>query len=164
MEKAKLCELLGLDLESTEEQIAAEIIKIKTAATDSTTQIEAANAEAEDAKKKEEEKEEAFANERKSRIALILDNAIAGGNITPAMRPAWKKKLEANIGTGALALANEQTIKTKSVSAGLSPERTANTSGILALANEKMADCKGLTFEAAWAQVKKERPDLFGPQ
>ena len=52
---------------------------------------------------------------RKSRIALIL--AIAS---LPAMRPAWKKKLEANIGTGALALANEQTIKTKSVSAGLS--------------------------------------------
>lgn len=54
---------------------------------------EAAEAEAEEARKKREEAETALANERAARIALVLDGAISSGNITPAARPAWEKRL-----------------------------------------------------------------------
>ena len=160
MDKAKLCELLGLDINSTEEQIAAEITKNKAAAADASTKIEAANAEAADAKKKEEEAATGLANERKSRIELILDNAVAGGNITPAMKPAWFKKLTGDLDNGVVALANEKAFKTKSETTGLNPERTT-APNLVALANEKMGKQPGLKFDQAWAQCKAEHPELF---
>ena len=161
MDKAKLCELLGIDPNSTEEQIAAEITKNKAAAANATTQIDAANAEAADAKKKLDAEKTACANERKARIALLLDNAVAGGHITPAMKPAWQKKLEADLDGGVLALANERAMKTKAETDGLNPERTQAKPDLVALANEKMAKQPGLTFEHAWARCKQEHPDLY---
>lgn len=162
MDKAKLCELLGIDANSTEEQIAAEITKNKAAAANATTKIDAANAEAVDAKKKMDAEKTACANERKARIALLLDNAVAGGHITPAMKPAWQKKLEADLDGGALALANERAMKTKAETDGIDPARRADpTPSALALANEKVA--RGMSFDEAWATLKRERPELFAP-
>ena len=169
MEKDKLIQLLGLAPDATDEQIAAAIQKgaealkaADTAAKNAQTKVEAAQAEAEAAKKKEDEAQQAFANERKARRDLILDQAIAGGNITPAMRPAWEKRLDEDFETGRLALANERgAVKTKSALGDISPAKAAGAKpDLVALANEKMKARPGLSYTSAFAQAMKEHPEV----
>lgn len=169
MEKDKLIQLLGLAPDATDEQIAAAIQKgaealkaAESAEKDAATKVEAAQAEAEEAKKKQAEAEQAFANERKARRDLILDQAIAGGNITPAMRPAWEKRLDEDFETGRLALANERgALKTKSALGDISPAKAAGAKpDLVALANEKMKARPGLSYTSAFAQAMKEHPEV----
>lgn len=169
MDRDKLIQLLGLAPDATDEQIAAAIQKgaealkaADAAAKDSATKIEAAQAEAEAAKRKEEEAREAFANERRARRDLILDQAIAGGNITPAMRRAWEKRLDEDFETGRLALANERgAVKTRSALGDISPAKSAGAKpDLVALANERMKARPGLSYTAAFAQVRREHPDV----
>lgn len=169
MDRVKLIQMLGLAPDATDEQIAAAIQKgaealkaADAAANDAATQAEAARAEAEEAKRKQQEAEEAFANERKARTALILDQAIAGGNITPAMRAAWEKRLEGDgFETGRLALANERAVKTKSVLGSVTPAADAGAKpDLVALANERKRKHPGLSYTAAFAEVRREHPEV----
>ena len=171
MDREKLIQMLGLAPDATDEQIAAAVQKgaealkaADAAAQDAATKVEAAQAEAEDAKKKRDEAEEAFANERRARVGLILDQAIACGNITPAMRPAWEKRLADDFETGRVALANERgALKTKSALAGINPETAAAgdpATRRASLVNERMRKT-GASFDDAWLAEKKLHPDLF---
>lgn len=170
MEKDKLIQLLGLAPDATDEQIAAAIQKgaealkaADTAAKDAATKVEAAQAEAEAAKKKEEAAQQAFANERAARRDLLLDQALAAGNITPAMRPAWSKRLDEDFETGRLALVNERAVKTKSALGGINPETAAAgdpATRRAALVNERMKKT-GDSFDDAWLAEKKLHPELF---
>lgn len=159
MNLAKIIEALGMAPEATEEQVLAEIVKLKTAAADAGTRLEAANAETAAAKKDEEEALTELANERRARIGLLLDAAIADRRISAIARPAWHKRLTDNIETGQLALANEKPLKTEAKTAGMDASAQRAGDGVMALANEKMAS--GMDFNAAWAAVKRERPELF---
>ncbi len=174
MDLKKLIELLGLPPDATEEAVAAAIAKGKaaleaaagaesakaeaeTAAADAATRAEAAEAEAEEARKKQEEAETALANERKARIALVLDSAIASGHITPAARAAWEKRLGEDFEAGSVALANERQVKTQSVTEGLNPKDDAHASPstkLLELANERRSST-GCTFGEAWEYAKR---------
>ena len=169
MNRDKLIGLLGLAPDATDEQIAtaiqkgAEALKAADAAEkDAATKVEAAQAEAEEAKRNEEEAKEAFANERRARRDLLLDQAIAGGNITPAMRAAWEKRLDQDFETGRLALANERgALKTKSALGAVTPANAAGSKpDLVALANERMKARPGLSYTSAFAQVMKEHPEV----
>ena len=169
MDRDKLIGLLGLAPDATDEQIAAAIQKgaealkaAGTAAQDAATRVEAAQAEAEEAKRKEAEAKDAFANERRARRDLLLDQAIAGGNITPAMRAAWEKRLDQDFETGRLALANERgALKTKSALGAVTPANAAGTKpDLVALANERMKARPGLSYTSAFAQVMREHPEV----
>ncbi len=170
MDRDNLIKLLGLAPDATDEQIAAAIQKgaealkaADTAAKDAATKVEAAQAEAEAAKKKEEEAQQAFANERAARRDLLLDQALAAGNITPAMRPAWSKRLDEDFETGRLALANERAVKTKSALGGINPETAAAgdpATRRASLVNERMKKT-GASFDDAWLAEKKLHPELF---
>jgi len=159
MDMKKLAVLLGLAEDAGEEAITEAISKLMSAAADAGTRAEAAAAEA-------EEQKEAFANERNARILGALDQALADGRITPAMRGAWQKRLAEDFEAGSVALANEKgamktgEVRKPAVSDGGAHELNV-TQQIIALANEKIHANPGLTFDVAYGKVKAERPDLF---
>lgn len=180
MDIAKIAALLGLSVEGlTEDQIAAEITKLqqaavaaadaqKSAADTAAAQVQAAQAEAAAAKQavtdeqaKTAAAEQKFANERNAHIELLLDNAIAGGNITPAGKDAWRNRLQKDIDEGKTALFNEHAVK---VTAAVTPAKTEHANKqttLLDLANEMMAESKGkMTFHQAFMKAQKEHPDL----
>ena len=159
MDIAKLAKLLGLAEEGiTEDAITAEITRLTSAAADAQTRADAAEADA-------KEKDEAFANERRARISSTLDHALANGQITPAGRKAWDKRLTDDFDGGLTALANEKAMKVKEVgkpklSDGGAAEQSV-AQQITALANELIEKTPGMTFDAAYAKVKTQRPELF---
>lgn len=159
MELEQIKKALNLPAEATLEQVLAEITKMMTDKDDDETKIDAANAETEAAKAEADKNKVALENERKLRVDLILANAIADGRISVAASPAWKKRLMGNINAGSIALANEKPLKTKSDTSDLDPARNASAPDVGALANEMIA--KGMTFNDAWAKLKKTRPELF---
>lgn len=166
---------LGLPEDATPEQIveaarkaaadkaAAEAAKA-TAEADAATKVEAAQAEADAAKEEKRKSDEAFANERAARIGLTLDQALAAGNITPAMRPAWEKRLGEDFEAGRAALANERAVKTNSALSGLSPAAAATAGDPAArraaLVNERMRQT-GCTRDEAWFAESDLHPELF---
>lgn len=159
MELAKLIALLGLGQDATEETVAAEITRLKTGAADAQTRLDAANAEC-------EKNKTACANERTARIKLSLDHALASGQITPAMRPAWEKRLTDDFDAGSVALANEKpAVKTGELNkpklSDYGAHETTVAQQICALANEEMAKTPGLMFADAYTLVRKNRPELF---
>ena len=158
--REQILQALGLPAEATDEQVIAEITKLKAAAADAATKVEAANDETAAEKEEKEELKEALANERRARTDLLLDQAIADGRISPAARPAWAKRLTADPSAGALALANERPLKTAGITGRLGRAAGATADSPVALANEKVAR-QGIAFDAAWIAVKRERPDLF---
>ena len=180
MDITKLAALLGIPVEGvTEEKIAAEITKLQQAAVsaaeekkalqDTTTaQVAAAQAETEAAKQatvaeqaKTAEAEQRFANERKARIDLLLDNAIAGGNITPAGKNAWRERLEKDIDAGTTALFNEHAVKTAATVTPGKVETANKGTTLLEIANELREKSGGkMTFHQAFMQAQKEHPDL----
>jgi hypothetical protein len=105
--------------------------------------------------------------ERKARIDLVLDQAVAAGRITPAERPTW-----------ATALANETEFDAKSaeLARAAGKVKTASAIGdiggrkgeatlskgaqIVALANERLKDF-GNDWDQAYASVRKSHPALF---
>jgi hypothetical protein len=116
-----------------------------------------------------------LANERKARIGLLVDAAVREGRITEANRDTWSKRLERDFDTESTALANEKpAVKTGSVTGDLGSrkqEAASDVQGrIVSLVNEKMNDPKlahlspSARHDAAYAAVKREKPDLFKPQ
>lgn len=158
MNREQILEVLGLPPDTTDEQIIAELTKLKTAAADATTKLEAANAETAAAEDEKKKAEEGLANERQLRVNLLLDSAIAERRISVAARPVWAKRLTDDPIAGALALANEKPLKTESDTAGLKNTTTPDDS-IRALVKQK--EDQGLSYDDAWAAVKAERPELF---
>ena len=171
MDIAKLAALLGLPTEGlTEEQIVAEITKLQQAAVaaadNATAQIEAAKAETTALQGQIADKDKELANaktlcanERNARIELLLDNAIAGGNITPAGKAAWKARLEKDIDEGTKAMFNEHAVKTASQVSGEDAARHAKGKTLLELANEMVAQ-SGMDFTKAFLKAKAEHPEL----
>ena len=173
MDITKLATLLGIPTEGVSEaQIVEEITKLQQAAVasadaakaatdDATAKIAAANAEAAAQKQAAEQAEQKFANERNARIELMLDNAIAAGNITPAGKVAWKERLEKDIEAGAVALANERAVKTTQTVSGTEVAKHAKGKTLLDFANEAMAASNGtLDFTKAFLKAKAEHPEL----
>jgi hypothetical protein len=110
-----------------------------------------------------------FANERKSRIAHLLDGAMADGRITAAQRKTWEGRLavEANFANESEALTKlEKTVKTQSVTItrGERKIELANASDrremVAELVNEEMAAAK-ISYDKAYARIQKKFPQLF---
>ena len=172
MDIVKLATLLGLPTEGlTEDQIVQEIARLqqaaveandaaKVAADDATAKVAANQAEIDAAKQEAQKAQAAFANERAARIELLLDNALAGGNITPAGKDAWRDRLAKDIDAGTAALFNERAVKTEPV---VTPEKVAERGSshrLLDLANEMMAKDATLDFTAAFVRARREHPEL----
>ena len=172
MDITKLATLLGLPVEGlTEDQIVQEIAKLqkaaveandaaKVAADNATAQIAANKAEIDAAKQEAQKAQTAFANERAARIELLLDNALAGGNITPAGKEAWRERLAKDVDAGATALFNERAVKTEPA---VTPQKVAERGAshrLIDLANEMMAKDATLDFTAAFVRARREHPEL----
>lgn len=171
MDITKLAALLGLPTEGlTEEQIVAEITKLQQAAVaaadNAKAQVDAAKAEttavqAQVAQEqaKTQEAEQKFANERAARVELLLDNAIAGGNILPSGKAAWRERLGKDIDAGTTALFNEHAVKVNSVVNSSDAQKHAKGATLLDLANEMVAK-GGIDFHKAFIKAKAEHPEL----
>lgn len=107
-----------------------------------------------------------LANERKARAELVVNAAVEAGTVTPADKDARIQSLcdADDFDAEAQTLANEETkMKTKSSvkSAGSRSNKDVTAAQERRqLVNEKMSN-EGLGYDAAWAGVKKDRPDLF---
>jgi hypothetical protein len=123
----KILALLGLLETATEDEavnainvIITERDDLKRKLEESSASTEAANTAAENAKKD-------LANERDSRIGLMLDCAIRDGKVTPATKPVWEGRLKRDFANESEALAKTCAgIKTKTA---LPNEASASTSG-----------------------------------
>ena len=160
--KEELCKLLGLPPEATDDQIRtalAEAGKAKEALATEKTKVEAAQAEANEAKTECDKAKTDLANERKAHVGILLDNAIADGRISVAGRAAWEKRLNDDFSAGSVALANEKPLKRESAVGGTTPQK-ANDLNLVALANERMAKNPGMSYMTAFAEVMKEHPEV----
>ena len=160
--KEELCKLLGLPPEATDEQIRtalAEAGKAKEALATEKTKVEAAQAEANEAKTECDKAKTDLANERKAHVGILLDNAIADGRISVAGRAAWEKRLNDDFAAGKVALANEKPLKRESAVAGQEREKRNNLD-LVSLANERMAKHPGMDYITAFSQVMAEHPEV----
>jgi len=96
---------------------------------------------------------------RKTHSALLLDNALLAGKITPATRTKWEDRFQGS--EDFIALANElgavePQMKVQSQLKGAKPGDGADAThaDVVAVANE-LCESKGCNFEAAYAIAKK---------
>ena len=149
----KLLQLLGLPNEADAAAVETAVEALTTKLANSETKVAALANEKQVA-------ETGLANERAARVAERLDTAVTDGTITHAARPAWQQRLEADYAAGCVALANENpAVKTKSV-LGDTKKPDATHADVIALANER-ATKKGIPMRDAYAEIKKEKPELF---
>lgn len=118
--KNRLVTLLTLANEATEDQIVAAVENLSkrpepTALANAKDELAVANAkvvklEADlaEANKRADAGAVALANERKSKIADKIDEAVKSGRITKADAPAWTKMLETDFEAGSRILANSK--------------------------------------------------------
>lgn len=108
---------------------------------------------------------ENFAAERRARSGLLVDRAIEAGRLVVAERDAKVEELANSADFDAAAAALEQArpvLKTKSSAVGLGDRNPDNEGKTLVeLANEMAGDDSPAAFDAAWARLKKEKPELF---
>ena len=106
-----------------------------------------------------------FANERKARVALLLDNAIRDGLVTPAQRPEWEKSFKGGFEKTLKDLANgKPVIKTQAATEKLGERKEAvmgNSGAISTLVNARMEKNPKETRDEAWKAVKTAAPHLF---
>lgn len=110
--------------------------------------------------------QQAFANERKARRDALIDQAVKDGRVLEADRAGWQQKLDGDFANESQALAKAtQAIKTQS-SIGDIGGRKVNLANeqdrqaaLQAEINARVA--KGMTYDAAWADVKRTCPALF---
>lgn len=109
-----------------------------------------------------------FANERAAHVTLLLDTALADGRITPAQKPDWKKKLEANFTNESQALGKlAPVMKTRSATDALGGRKAeiANAQDrqrkVIELVNEAQSKNPRLSYEEAFAKVQRENAALF---
>ena len=160
--KEELCKFLGLPPDATDDQIRTALTeagKAKEALATEKTKVEAAQAEANEAKTECDKVKTDLANERKAHVGILLDNAIADGRISVAGRAAWEKRLTDDFKAGSIALANEKPLKRESALGGKTPQKSHDLN-LVALANERMAKNPGMTYTTAFAAVMKEHPEV----
>jgi hypothetical protein len=137
------------------------------------TELETKLAAAEAGAAKAAKLEMDFANERKARIELVLNDAIQAGRITAAERPVWEKDF-ANEAAFSDTLDRftklPKKLKTQSsISAGDLGKRNSDTrsrmSQVIDAVNERMdanrKDGKQCDYDYCFAQIKAEKPALF---
>jgi hypothetical protein len=175
--KQQMLEKLGLPADATDEQILAAVdlaneakqvenaerLKAEKLKTDAETALANETAAVETLKAEKLTAETALANERKARIGLLLDGAIAAGKVTAADRGRWEADLEGDFEAKATELANAKpVIKTdaRTKNLGQRKEVSAASDKVVELVNERMA-ATGEEWTPAWAAVKREHPALF---
>jgi phage I-like protein len=109
----------------------------------------------------------AFDAERQERIELLIGNAISNGKITKGDADKWRGELKEDFAGKSVELANSKpAVKTEAITKDLGKQQADLEQGaspadqVRALANEKQKT-QGISYDAAWQQVKKERPDLI---
>jgi phage I-like protein len=167
MEKALLIALLGLANEANEEQIKTKITSlVNTQNEAATVRTSLTNEQTAHATTKTG-LENQFKAERKARIELLVNEAIRDKRIPAGKKDEWITALETDFAGKSVALANEKKaeIKTESRTGNLGGRRVGLTNQsearqkVEGLINEKTA--KGLNYDVAWNQVKREQPALF---
>lgn len=175
---AALVALLSMANTATPEQVEARILELQTSGTSltglqnetSTTATALANEQnAHTATRgKVTEAETKFANERKARRTLLLDNAIEHGRITGAQRPEWETKLanDATFETEAANLSRlAPAIKTTPITGNLGNRKAelANVQERSVKVRElvQAKEASGLSYDAAFAAVQRENSALF---
>lgn len=123
-------------------------------------------ADATKAKGERDTAQQAFANERKARRDALIDQAVKDGRVLEADRAAWQQKLDGDFANESLELSKAtNAIKTQSsigdiggrkVNLANAQDREATLRDAI---NSRMV--KGMTYDAAWAAVKRECPALF---
>jgi phage I-like protein len=185
--KGKLITLFGLSNEATEEQILAaatgqksEIENLKslvsaaqtkignteTALANEKTSSAAKDSEIGNLKSQIANRQSEIQVERRARIDLVLDNAIAAGKITAAQRPQWASELEQNFDAKLLELSNAKPVlNTASKTQGLGARNSeAHAAGevrirqdkLITLVNERMSKT-GEDYETAFANIKRTK-------
>ncbi len=104
----KLLDLLGLPEAATEDEAAAALQTLLDEKADLARKAELSASEAAAAKTAAESAGTALANERESRIGLLLDCALADGRVSPATRPVWAGRLRRDFANEAEALGREK--------------------------------------------------------
>lgn len=107
--------------------------------------------------------QEAFANERRARISLLLDHALLRGRILPHERETWERGLEADFDTGLRELCNAECAlhtQPRTRELGRRAPLVQMRRDFLALVNERI-DSTGEDFTTAWSALKRDRPDLY---
>jgi len=158
--EAPLDERLGVVLRVLDGQVEA--------LTNEKTGIETQLSEAQTA---QSESAESLKAERKARIELLVNQAVADGRITQAQKAQWLGDLEAaeDFDAKAEELANARpAIKTTPVTKELGEregETQSNQEKILALVNERMnPERHGADYHDCYMAVQREHPDLFGEE
>jgi hypothetical protein len=108
-----------------------------------------------------------LANERQARIGSLLDSAIAAGRITPAQRPDWAARLDADFANAAAELGKiAPALKTTALTLdfGARKAEIANAGErrdtLEALIRAEMSG-NGGDYDRAFATVQKANPALF---
>ncbi len=112
---------------------------------------------------------EQFANERKSRITSLLDDAITAGRITAAERHDWERRLEceASFANESAALARlPKSIKTASILDGAGQRKieianASQRSEALQMLVKLEMDRAHCDYHTAFARVREANPALF---
>lgn len=108
-----------------------------------------------------------LANERAARITDELGAAVEAGRIPEADRGLWQKRLEVGFANEVIALRKlEPTLKTRGTLANSGDRRAqAGERSTVELINEAVGEIRkgnpDLTFQTAYAQVVREKPELF---
>ena len=145
-----LLEKLGLLETATEEEAVAAIDKLNADLKAATDQL--ANAQP------------ALANALKARNDLLIETALANGQISGAEKEAWTLRLANAFDPESknLAALPKKSIKTTAATRGRAPtSATGEAVDLAALANAKMAENPGMDFDGAWRALKKEHPEYF---
>ena len=142
-------------LENEKNQATSQLAQVQTQLTDANTRVTSLTT--------------ALANERQSRIKLLVDSAVLEGRITEAERQQWTAALsnESEFEAKAAALANEKRkFKTDARTGSLGDRKSEVdqvsdlTNKVVALVNERMKN-SGEDWDTAFRTVQAEKPDLF---
>jgi len=143
---------LGLPEDATEAQSIAAIGKLQ-------GDITAANAKVADG-------ETALANMVKDRNNTPVEAALANGQITGADKATWESRLANAFATESanLAALPKKPVKTEPATGGRAPQSAGDKKlgeELMALANAAQKENPGLSFDDAWAKVRRDHPEKF---
>jgi phage I-like protein len=150
-----------LDAKKTADDAAAAALNEKKSVEDASATLKTEN---ETLKTEKQGLETNLANEKSAKVKLALDNAIKSGKITAAERAKWEIDLANDFQGKLVELENKTAVlavesKTKNLGARNSQE-TSRIDQVVGLVNERMTKTKE-PYEMAFANVKKENPQLF---
>jgi len=109
-----------------------------------------------------------FANERSARRDLLLDQALHEGRISPAEKPEWKGKLDADFANESVKLAKKAPVLKTTTQTGNLGQRTAEFGNVrerqikvAELVNEEQRKNPGMSYDDAWNKVRRDNKALF---